>query len=666
MKVSLAKTAGFCFGVQRAVDTVQRVLEQEMERPADERRKIYTYGAIVHNETVVRHFSELGVGIIDSEEELRKVRNAVVVIRAHGVGERIYEILNENGCETVDASCPFVRKIQQLVHDHTLAGEETFIVGSPDHPEIVGIVGWSRGKVTVIPDVETAEKMPDVDHKPVFIVSQTTFNYDKFKQVVDILKKKGYYVNVINTICNATLERQTEAKELAGSSDAMIVIGGSSSSNTKKLFEICRQQCRNTQLIQTVHDLKFDSDDAIRSVGITAGASTPKEIIEEVLTYLMSEMSFEQMLEGSLKSIHTGEIVTGKVIAVKPDEIALNIGYKSDGIMSRADYSADNSLDLTTAVQVGDEIECKVKKVNDGEGQVILSHRDVMQSKASEELRKAFENNETLTGKVVQVVKGGLNVEVNGARVFIPASLVSDTFERDLTKYQNQDIQFVIIEFNPTKRRVIGDRKQLLAAAKKEQHDKLFSELQVGDIRTGVVKNLTDFGAFIDLGGADGLLHISEMSWGRIESPKKLFKPGQEVKVMVKDISGERIALTRKFPDENPWKDAETKYAVGTVIHGKVARMTDFGAFIELDKGIDALLHVSQISKEHVNKPSDVLTVGQEIDAKVVDLDVENHKISLSMKALMNDRHEDADYADVDVEAVGRAEAEKAEDEDQQ
>ena len=378
----------------------------------------------------------------------------------------------------------------------------------------------------------------------------------------------------------------------------------------------------------------------------------------------MSEMSFEQMLDASLKSIHAGEIVTGKVISVKPDEIALNIGYKSDGIMTRSDHSADNTVDLTTVVNVGDEIECKVKKVNDGEGQVVLSHREALASKASEELKDAFENQTVLTGKVVQVVKGGLNVEVNGARVFIPASLVSDTFERDLTKYQGQDIQFVITEFNPMKRRVIGDRKQLMAATKKEQHDKLFSELQVGDVRTGVVKNLTDFGAFIDLGGADGLLHISEMSWGRIENPKKLFKSGQEVKVLVKEINGERIALTRKFPDENPWKDVETKFAVGTVVSGKVARMTDFGAFVELEKGIDALLHVSQISREHVNKPSDVLEVGQEIEAKIVDLDVDSHKISLSMKALSEpERKEDLDVADVDIEAVGKAEAERVDEE---
>lgn len=369
----------------------------------------------------------------------------------------------------------------------------------------------------------------------------------------------------------------------------------------------------------------------------------------------MSEMSFEQMLEKSLKPIRTGEIVTGKVIGVKPEEAALNIGYKSDGIMTRLDYSSDPDLDLTTVINVGDEIECKVKKINDGEGQVVLSHREAALSKASEELRKAFEESTILTGKVVQVVKGGLNVEVDGARVFVPASLVSDVFERDFSKYLGQEIRFVLIEFNPRKRRIIGDRKQLVLKEKRKMHDELFNELEEGQYREGVVKNLTDFGAFIDLGGADGLLHISEMSWGRIGNPRKLFKPGEKVKVLVKGISGERIALSRKFPEDNPWMDAEIKYAPGTVVTGKVARMTDFGAFIELEKGIDALLHVSQISREHVNEPGDVLAIGEEIEAKVVDLNTDEHKISLSVKALLpedDEAYDDSEYADVDMDGA--------------
>lgn len=372
----------------------------------------------------------------------------------------------------------------------------------------------------------------------------------------------------------------------------------------------------------------------------------------------MSEMSFEQMLEGSLKTIRAGEIVTGKVIDVKPDELVLNIGYKSDGIMTRNDYSSDSTLDLTKVINIGDEIECKVKKVNDGEGQVVLSHREALASKASEKLQKAFEDGEVLKGKVVQVATGGLNVEVEGARVFIPASLVSDTYERDLNKYAGTEVEFVITEFNPQKRRIIGDRKQLLIAKKAALHDALFASLHIGDVLEGTIKNLTDFGAFVDLGGADGLLHISEMSWGRIENPKKLFKPGEKVKVLVKDINGDKIALSMKFPEDNPWANAAEKYAIGKVVKGRVARMTDFGAFIELDKGIDALLHVSQISREHVNKPSDVLSVGQEIEAKVVDFNEDDKKISLSMKALLHDDRADADVVDVDVDAVAKANTE--------
>ena len=339
----------------------------------------------------------------------------------------------------------------------------------------------------------------------------------------------------------------------------------------------------------------------------------------------MSELSFEQMLEESLKTIRTGEIVTGKVIDVKEDEIVLNIGYKSDGIIPRSEYTNEANVDLRTQVQVGDEMEAKVVKVNDGEGQVALSYK---------RLEEAFENHEVLTAKVAQVLDGGLSVVVDEARVFIPASLVSDTYEKDLTKYAGQDIDFVITEFNPKRRRVIGDRKQLMVAKKAELQKELFERIHAGDTVEGTVKNVTDFGAFVDLGGADGLLHISEMSWGRVENPKKVFKTGDHVKALIKDINGEKIALSLKFPEQNPWADAAEKYAVGNVVTGRVARMTDFGAFIELEPGVDALLHVSQISRDHVDKPADALTIGQEIEAKVVDFNGEDRKISLSMKAL--------------------------------
>lgn len=348
----------------------------------------------------------------------------------------------------------------------------------------------------------------------------------------------------------------------------------------------------------------------------------------------MSELSFEQMLEESLKTIRTGEIVTGKVIDVKEDEIVLNIGYKSDGIIPRNEYTDDQNLDLTTAVQVGEEMEAKVIKVNDGEGQVALSYKRLAADRGNKRLEEAFESHEVLTAKVVQVLDGGLSVVVEGARVFIPASLVSDTYEKDLSKYADQEIEFVITEFNPKRRRIIGDRKQLMVAKRAEMQKELFEKIHPGDVVEGTIKNVTDFGAFIDLGGADGLLHISEMSWGRVESPKKAFKAGEKLKVLIKDINGDKIALSLKFPETNPWKDAAEKYAAGNVVKGRVARMTDFGAFVELEPGVDALLHVSQISKEHVDKPADVLTIGQEIEAKVVDFNEEDKKISLSMKAL--------------------------------
>ena len=354
----------------------------------------------------------------------------------------------------------------------------------------------------------------------------------------------------------------------------------------------------------------------------------------------MSEVSFEQLLEESLKTIHTGEVVEGTVIDVKDDEIILNIGYKSDGIITRNEYTNTPNVDLRTLVNVGDTIQAMVLKKNDGEGLVQLTYKRLAAQKGNKKLEEAFENKEVLKAPVAAVLDGGLSVVIDEARIFIPASLVSDSYEKDLSKYKNEEIEFVITEFNPKRRRIIGDRKTLLVAKKKELQKELFSKISVGMKVTGTVKNVTDFGAFIDLGGADGLLHISEMSWGRVENPKKVLKVGESIEVLIKDIQGEKIALSLKFEDKNPWLNAEEKFAVGNVLTGVVARMTDFGAFVEIEPGVDALLHVSQIAKEHIEKPADVLKVGQEITAKVVDLNVDEKKISLSMKALLADDEE--------------------------
>ena len=370
----------------------------------------------------------------------------------------------------------------------------------------------------------------------------------------------------------------------------------------------------------------------------------------------MSELTFEQMLDASLKTIHAGEVVEGTVIDVKPEEAVLNIGCKSDGILTRNEYSNDSNLDLTTVVKPGDTMEVKVLKVNDGEGQVLLTYKRLAADRGNKRIEEAFNNHEVLKAKVTQVLDGGLIVVVDEVRIFIPASLVSDTYEKDLTKYADQEIEFVISEYNPKRRRYIGDRKQLIVAKKAEQQAALFARIHEGDVVEGVVRNVTDFGAFVDLGGADGLLHISEMSWGRIEHPKKVFKVGEKLNVLIKEINGSKIALSLKFEDQNPWKDAATKYAIGNVVTGKVARMTDFGAFVELESGIDALLHVSQIAKEHIEKPSDVLQVGEEITAKVVDFNEADKKISLSIKALhapeKKEEQEDGDVVSVDIDKV--------------
>lgn len=649
MEILLAKSAGFCFGVQRAVDTAYEHADEE---------NVYTYGQIIHNEEVVGDLEKHGIKVIENDDELGLVRNSKVIIRSHGAEKRVYDILKKNNNEIIDATCPFVKKIHNIVMDECGKGHTIVIVGDRKHPEVKGIMGWCTSTPVVIGSEEEAESFVrscitgDLKtSEDISIVSQTTFNYRKFNNVVDIIRNKLYNVTAYKTICNATSVRQREAQEIASKVDAMIVIGGRNSSNTQKLYEISKKECENTYYIQTLVDLDLTTFESVSRVGITAGASTPNKIIKEVHGR-MDEMNFAELLENdeSRGSIKTGEIVEGRVIDVKPDEIIVDISYKSDGVIPRNEYTNTPNTDLTELVHVGDAITAKVVKTNDGEGSVLLSYKRVAAEKANEKLEAALESGEILTGKVVQVVSGGLNVMYDETRVFIPASLVSDTYEKNLDKYMDQDVEFVLTEYQPKKRRIIGNRKQIIAARKAEAAKELFDRIEVGMTVEGVVKNVTSFGAFIDLGGADGLLHISEMSWGRVEDPKSVLKVGDKVKAFIKNIDGEKIALSLKFDDTNPWLNADEKYAPGTVVTGKVARMADFGAFIELEPGVDALLHVSQISYEHVNKPEDVYKVGDVVEAEVVECNAADKKISLSVKSLLPVPSE-SDYADEDAES---------------
>ena len=632
MEVILAEKAGFCFGVKRAVDTA-------FEQADKASNAVFTFGPIIHNEDVTEKLALKGVNVINSIEELDELpKNSSIIIRSHGVGEDIFESIKSRGFSIVDATCPFVNNIHKIVRERSEAGDEILIIGNPGHAEVEGTIGWSRKKPYVINSVEDIDALPEtLKNASITVVAQTTYSLKKFQELVAELQDRYYNVNVCKTICNATEERQKEAQRLASSVDSMIVIGGKTSSNTQKLYEISKQQCNNTYYIQTLVDLDLTVFESASRVGITAGASTPNYIIKEVQDS-MSEKSFEELLnDEETVSIKKGKIIDGKVISVKPDEMVVDIHYKSDGILTAAEYS-NSPVDLTTVVKEGDPITVEVIKPNDGEGSVLLSYKSILANEAYKELEEAFENGTVLTGKVDKVLKGGLSVIVKECRVFIPASLVSDTFERDLTKYEGQDIEFVLTEFDLHRKRVIGDRKQLIIKNKEAAATELFSKIKVGDVVEGTIKNITDFGAFVDLGGADGLLHISEMSWGRVEKPKKIFTVGQPVKCFIKEINGTKIALSMKFEDQNPWLTAEEKYAKGTIVKGKVARMTDFGAFVVLEPGIDALLHVSQISLDHIEKPSDVLKSGQEIEAKVVDIKIPERKISLSIKALLIDQ----------------------------
>ena len=644
MNVTVAKSAGFCFGVKRAVDLVY-----EEVKKGD---KVYTFGPIIHNDEVVDDLNRKGVEVIESLKELKKDAAGTIILRSHGVSEQIYQELASYHLNVIDATCPYVLKIHKIVKEQSGNGRHIIIIGNRSHPEVEGITGWCKSAFTVIENAEEAQELGlPIDYK-LCIVSQTTYNYKNFQELVEIISKKGYDILVLNTICNATEERQTEAYQLAKESDAMIVIGGKHSSNTRKLYEISKKECENTYYIQKLIDLDLNNFKSYRNVGITAGASTPNNIIKEVHTS-MSEKSFEQLLEEEkVVRIHNGDVVEGIVLGVKEDEIILNIGYKSEGIITRSEYTNTPNIDLRTVVSVGDAMQAKILKVNDGEGQVALTYKRLAAEKGNKKLEDAFNNKEVLTAKVAAVLDGGLSVIVDEARVFIPASLVSDSYEKNLAKYAGQEIEFVISEFNPKRRRIIGDRKQILMKTRAILQKALFEKITVGMTIEGTVKNITDFGAFIDLGGADGLLHISEMSWGRVENPKKVFKIGDVVTAYIKDIQGEKIALSLKFDKENPWTNAAEKYAIGNEVTGKVARMTDFGAFIELEPGVDALLHVSQISKEHVEKPSDALKVGQEITAKVVDFNQDDKKISLSIKALEAPAKEEEVVEEVVVEEV--------------
>ena len=634
MEIITAKSAGFCFGVNRAIEACYNEIEKG--------GRIVTYGPLIHNKNVNKDLENKGVKSVDT---LDGCEGATVIIRSHGVGKAVHDELERRNIHYVDGTCPFVKKIHNIVRKKRDEGYEIIIIGDGKHPEVIGINGWCDNSAITVDNVDDAQKLILDDEKKYAVVVQTTFRESKYYDILKILKEKSKKITEENTICSATEERQTEAVKISQNVDKMLVIGDKGSSNTQKLYEICRKNCRNTYYIETIEDLVLNNCKFNDKIGITAGASTPPAIIKEVITTMSEmdgvkntmegeELTFEQMLNDSFVTLHTGDVVKGTVISTAGEEVSVNLGYKSDGIIPRGEFSSDASVVPSKVVQPGDEIEVFVVRVNDGDGNVLLSKKKVESQKGMEEIEKAFEEKATVTGKVVKIVKGGLIAVANGIQVFIPSSQVAGRFVEDLSVYDGTELTFNIIELDRAKHRIIGGRKALLAKEAEEKKAAVFATLEAGKKVTGTVSRITDFGAFVDLGGVDGLIHISEMSWGRISNPKEVLSEGDTVEVVVLDVDKEKskISLSLKDVTPNPWTMAAEKYVVGSVVEGKVVRMVPFGAFIELEPGVDGLVHISQIANKRVEKPEDELKIGETIKVKVIDVNAEQKKISLSKK----------------------------------
>ena len=654
MEIIIAKTAGFCFGVNKAVNTIYSLVGKSDSH-------LYTFGPIIHNDQVVSELALKGVQVI---EDLDKAEiPGHIVIRAHGVTPEVYDKINMKNLLLTDATCPYVKKIHNLVKKKYEAGFQVIIIGDKNHPEVIGINGWCNNSAFILDSDVEVSNLPQID-KSLCVVAQTTVNRMKWKEINKLLSQKFSNIETYDTICNATRSRQDEAMEIAGMVDMMIVIGSKNSSNTQKLFEICRDICPETYKIDVPGDLPPVDIKKIKKIGVTAGASTPDSIIKEVIQQMEElnrqedEMSFKDAFENSIVVLRSGTVAKGKIIGYNNTEIFVDLGYKSDGIIPIDEYSDDPDFKPQVDLKVGEEIEVFVKRVNDGEGNVLLSKKAVDSLKSWDVFEGAVEKKTELDVKVIDIVNGGAIAIYNGIRLFIPASQISDRYVKDLSEFLKQTIRVRIIDVNKQKKKVVASAKVLLEEARLTKKAEIWNVIEIGSKYTGVVKSLMDFGVFADIGGVDGLVHISELSWKKIKHPSEIVKIGDKLEVYVLDFDKEknRISLGYKKNAENPWFGIEEKYKVGDIVKGIVARIVPFGAFIELSEGVDGLVHISQISDMRLNKVSDALNIGQEIEAKIIEVNGETKKISLSMKDMnsMNSAKKD------DTETVKVAEAAEA------
>ncbi len=640
MKITVAKSAGFCFGVDRAVELVYRLV--------DEGKKVCTLGPIIHNPQVVDDLTQKGVRILSSPKEAGP--EDTVVIRSHGVSEQTYDDLRQMGAVYCDATCPFVAKIHRIVSEASKEGMTILIAGDKEHPEVQGIRGHCHGPSYVFKDEkELREAIKDAENdvkNGIIMVSQTTFKKTLWESCEEIAKNLYTNIKIFDTICNATQERQSEAVRLARQSDLMIVIGGRHSSNTAKLYEVCSRYCK-TVLIETKDELNKDMLLPCGNIGVTAGASTPAYIIKEVLKTMSEvvknndeELNFAELLEQSLnEKLYTGKRVKGIVTSIAPSEIQVDVGAKQAGFVPVSELTDDPNAKPEDIVKKGDEIDLIVLKVNDQEGTVMLSKKRCDAEAGFEAIEKAYEEGTVLDGVVTDVVRGGVLVLTNSVKVFVPASQAAGSRVENLETLLKQPVKFKIIEVKENRRRAVGSVRAVIKEERAAAAEKFWENVEVGQTFKGEVKSLTSFGAFVDLGGVDGLIHITELSWSKIKHPSEVVNVGDIVEVYVKDLDKEkkRISLGYKKSEDNPWVKFENEYSVGQTVHAKIVSLTQFGAFAEILPGVDGLIHISQIANQHVAKVADFLQVGQEVDAKITDIDLEKKRISLSIRALLEE-----------------------------
>lgn len=674
-KIRLAKTAGFCFGVNRAVGLVYSMLE--------EGKTVYTLGPIIHNPQVVSDLEKRGVVIVDELSEIPQ--GAVLVVRTHGVPAAVIQAVRERGINCCDATCPFVSKIHQIVAKRSAQGEIVLIAGDPAHPEVRGIRGHCPGESYVFNGEEQLEGLlqthPEFSQNPISAVAQTTFNIKVWENCVKKINLVCTNATVFDTICNATQERQEEAIALSRTCGAMVIIGGRQSSNTAKLRDVCARHCP-TFLIETARELSEIDFTSYSSIGVTAGASTPAGIIKEVLETMsellnenpelveekaetaapaeeaaagqpaqeeapaeksFDEMSFSEALEASLQSMNTDQKVKGTVVGMSPSEIQVDIGRKHAGYIPLDEFSTDPTVNPLEAVKVGDVLDLIIMKTNDAEGTVMLSKKRFDAIQAWDDVVKASEDESVLEGVVTDVIKGGVLASTNGVRVFIPASLATASRGEPLEGLLHQHVKFRIIEVNKSRHRAVGSIRAVLKEERKAAEDAFWAQAEVGQVYTGTVRTIVSYGAFVDIGGVDGMVHISELSWNRIKNPSEVVSVGDQVEVYIKALDPEKrkISLGYKKVEDNPWEILRRDYPIGSEVTAKVVGMTAFGAFAQIIPGIDGLIHISQIADHRIEKPQDVLSIGEEVRVKITDIDFDKKRVSLSIRALLEDNQTD-------------------------